>query len=148
MNRALLNILWPVLLLAIVGSAAGMPRETIVIDTQKGRHRFQVEIAKDAASQERGLMYRRHMATDAGMIFPFAKPEMVIFWMKNTYLPLDLLFVRGDGTISSIAENAVPMSTKPIPSGEPISAVIEVNAGRARALGIAPGERVHAREFP
>ena len=133
--------------LVVAAIAAPLLVETIVVHTRTGPHRFRVQVAADSAAQERGLMYRRHMAADAGMIFPFPQPEMVIFWMKNTYIPLDLIFVRADGTVSSVAVDAVPMSTKAIPSNEPVSAVIELNAGRVRAFGIAPGDRVLAREF-
>lgn len=127
--------------------AASLPTENIIIDTRKGPHKFHVEVADDPASQEKGLMFRRHLAADAGMIFPFPKPEMVIFWMKNTYIPLDILFVRSDGTVSSVAAHATPMSTTAIPSTEPILAVIELNAGRAAVLDIETGDRVHAKEL-
>ena len=90
-------------------------------------------------------MFRRHMESDAGMVFPFPKPAMVIFWMKNTYIPLDIVFVSPSGRVSSVSPNAVPMSTTAIPSKEPVSEVIELNAGRASALNIAPGDRVRVK---
>ena len=92
-------------------------------------------------------MFRRSMAPDAGMLFAFPHSGMVNFWMKNTILPLDLVFIRDDGTISSVAADAVPFSETLIPSAEPVRAVLEINAGRAAALGIAPGERVHHAIF-
>jgi len=92
-------------------------------------------------------MYRREMAPDAGMLFQFPQPEFVIFWMKDTYIPLDMLFVKADGTISSIAEDTKPMSTAKIPSNGPVKAVIEINAGLAKTLDILPGDRVHAAMF-
>ena len=92
-------------------------------------------------------MFRRSMAPDAGMLFDFHRPQMANFWMKNTILPLDLIFIRADGTISSVAADAVPFSEALIPSAEPVRAVLEINGGRAAALGIAPGERVHHRIF-
>ena len=92
-------------------------------------------------------MFRRKLAPDAGMLFDFHTDVMTSFWMKNTILPLDIIFVRADGTISSIAANAVPYSEASIPSTEPVRAVLEINAGRARALGIEPGDRVHAQIF-
>ena len=104
-------------------------------------------MASDDASQEKGLMYRKSLAADAGMLFDFHQEVMTTFWMKNTVLPLDIIFIRTDGTISSVAANAVPYSLAPIPSSEPIRAVLEINAGRARALGIGPGNTVHSAVF-
>jgi uncharacterized membrane protein (UPF0127 family) len=124
-----------------------LPVETITVDTAKGSRSFHVEIAADDATQERGLMYRREMPRDAGMLFQFPRPEFVVFWMKDTYLPLDMLFVSADGTISSIAANAVPMSEAKIPSHGRVEAVIEINAGLAKSLDIEPGDRVHATMF-
>jgi hypothetical protein len=124
-----------------------LPVETITIDTHHGPRAFTVEIAADMKSQERGLMFRREMDPDAGMIFVFEAPQLVSFWMKNTFIPLDLMFVRADGTIASIAASAAPLSETSIPSSEPVRAVIEINGGRAQALGIAPGDRVHAPQF-
>jgi len=131
-------------------SAAGsadLPTETIKVQTAHGAHAFNVEIAADPASQERGLMYRDTMPADHGMLFDFHQPEVVAFWMKNTKLPLDMVFIRADGTISTITENATPYSTKQIPSAEPVRAVLEINGGRAGALGIEPGDRVLAPMF-
>lgn len=132
---------------AAASTAQALPMATISVDTPKGLHRFKVEVAADNASQEKGLMFRKTMASDAGMIFDFHTTVMTSFWMKNTILPLDIIFIRSDGTISSIAANAVPMSQTPIPSSEPIRAVLELNAGRAQALGIIPGDKVHSTIF-
>ncbi len=129
------------------GPQAGLPVETIVIDTKTGPHRFRVEVAADNESRERGLMFRKSMAPDAGMLFDFHTPQLVSFWMENTILPLDMLFVRADGTIARIKANATPYSEETIPSGEPVQLVIELNAGRAAALGISEGARVHAPEL-
>jgi uncharacterized membrane protein (UPF0127 family) len=128
-------------------TASTLPVTTISIDGAKGPNRFRVEIAGDQASQEKGLMFRKSLAPDAGMLFDFHTDVMTSFWMKNTILPLDIIFVRSDGTISSIAANAVPFSEASIPSSEPIRAVLEINAGRAKALGIEPGDRIHAQIF-
>jgi hypothetical protein len=135
------------LVAACAGESVALPAETIVIDTHRGPAKFRVEVANDVESQERGLMYRREMAPNAGMLFDFGRPRFVTFWMKNTYIPLDMLFVRVNGTISSVEPNAVPLSTQTIPSHEPILAVIELNGGRAHDLGIEPGDRVHAAMF-
>ncbi len=124
-----------------------LPTDTISIETPQGPSRFLVEIAADDESQEQGLMYRKEMAPNAGMLFDLHKPQFVSFWMKNTYLSLDLLFVRDDGTISSVEPNAVPMSTESIRSHEPVRAVIELNGGRAHQLGIRPGAHVHGSIF-
>src|SRR5580658_2485100 len=120
-------------------SPIGLPMETITIDTDHGSQTFQVEIAADDASRERGLMFRKTMQPDHGMLFDFKIDEGVAFWMKNTILPLDMVFIRSDGTISSIAPDTTPYSTQEVPSAEPVRAVLELNAGRAAALGIAPG---------
>ena len=129
-------------------SAAPLARETITIDTKNGPAQFRVEIAADPSSQERGLMFRKSMALNAGMLFDFHTPQMTNFWMKNTILPLDMLFVRQDGTISTITADAKPYSLDIISSLEPVRAVIELKAGRAYYLGIEPGDRVHATIFP
>jgi uncharacterized membrane protein (UPF0127 family) len=125
----------------------GHPTTSIVIDTPEGPAKFMVEVAADKASREKGLMYRTKLAPDAGMLFDFREEEFQVFWMKNTPLPLDMLFIRADGTISTIAENAVPYSLDPIQSSEPVRAVLEIRGGRAQALGIQPGNKVHAAIF-
>ena len=124
-----------------------LPIENIVIDSSGGPRHFSVEIAADDASRSMGLMHRMQLAPDAGMLFDFKSPIMAAFWMKDTPLPLDMLFVRADGTISTVAANAVPYSTAEIVSAEPIRIVIEINGGLAKKLGILPGAKVHASEF-
>lgn len=124
-----------------------LPVTTIVIDAGHGPVKFQAEVAADPESQEKGLMFRKSMAPDAGMLFDFHMPDMQTFWMKNTVIPLDMIFIRADGTISSIAPDAVPYSETPIPSYEPVRAVLEINGGRAAQLGILPGDHVHAAIF-
>ena len=138
-----------IFVLCAAGGAQDKPLPTtkVVIDTDKGAQTFHVEIAADQASEERGLMYRKQMAPNAGMLFDFHTPQWETFWMKNTILPLDMLFIRQDGTISSIAANTIPFSTTPVPSAEPVRAVLEINGGRAAALGIQPGQKVHNTIF-
>ncbi|MEG3165006.1 DUF192 domain-containing protein [Sphingomonas sp. PB2P19] len=119
----------------------------LTIASVSGAHRFTVEIAKTAVEQERGLMYRTDLTPNGGMIFwPYpadgGPPRAASFWMKNTPSPLDIIYIRPDGTIARIAENAVPFSETPIPSGEPVGAVLEIMGGRAATLGIAEGDRV------
>jgi len=136
-----------ILLAVIPLRAAALPVETVTIVSPKATHVFHMEVAADDASRELGLMHRTHLARDAGMLFDFGVPEMTAFWMKDTPLPLDMLFVRSDGTISTITANAVPLSTAQILSAEPVRAVIEINGGLAHKLGIAPGDHVVASIF-
>ena len=132
---------------ASFAAPAKLPVQTVTIETHGGARVFHMEIAADQASRATGLMHRTHLARNAGMLFDFHTPMMVAFWMKDTVLPLDMLFVRPDGTIASVAANAVPFSTAEIASPEEVRVVIEINGGEARALGIAPGDRVAASIF-
>jgi uncharacterized protein len=117
--------------------------EPLAIVTKAGaRHEFQVEVARNDADRAQGLMYRRSMAADRGMLFDFARVEPVAMWMQNTYISLDMLFIRPDGTIARIAENTEPLSTRTISSGEPVLGVLELIAGSAKRLGLHPGDRV------
>ena len=122
--------------------AAASAIEPLEIDTKSGAKRFSVEVMRTDAEREKGLMFRRFLPEDRGMLFDFKTEQPVMMWMKNTYLPLDMIFIRRDGTISRIAENAEPLSERIIPSGGPAYAVLEVNAGTARKMGIAPGDKV------
>ncbi len=124
-----------------------LPTTRVVIDAQKGPVAFDVEIAADEASREKGLMYRTELPPNSGMLFDFGKEGFRSFWMKNTPLSLDMIFIRGDGTISTIAESTIPYSEDSVPSSEPVRAVLEINGGRARALGIHEGDKVHAKIF-
>ncbi|MEH3116846.1 MAG: DUF192 domain-containing protein [Methylorubrum populi] len=127
--------------------AAQAATEPLGIVAKNGRHPFQVEVMRDDAQRARGLMYRRSMAADHGMLFDFERPMPVTMWMKNTYLPLDMVFIRSDGTVARIAADTEPLSTKVIPSGEPVLAVLELNAGTAAKLGIRAGDRVEHGMF-
>ena len=123
-------------------SQAGLDLVPLVIDSDGRSHRFTVEVARTPSEQARGLMYRASLAPDAGMIFPFVPPRPASFWMKNTLIPLDMIFIRADGTIARIAANTVPLSLDPVAVSEPVAAVLELAGGRARELGIDPGDRV------
>lgn len=124
-------------------SAAGLEQTVVTIRQQNNRlSRFTVEIARSAEEQARGLMYRQSLAPDRGMIFPYDPPRAVAFWMDNTLIPLDILFIRADGTIARITADTVPMSRELMSSGEPVALVLEIAGGRAAELGIAPGDRV------
>jgi uncharacterized membrane protein (UPF0127 family) len=99
-------------------------------------HKFNVEVARTDEEQDRGLMFRTSLPSDGGMIFPFAKPRIGSFWMKNTLIPLDMFFIRADGSIDRIAENTIPESLEPVVSGGEVSAVLELAGGTAARLGI------------
>ena len=105
-------------------------------------HRFTVEVARTPDEQARGLMHRERLGPNEGMIFPFSPPRPASFWMKNTLIPLDMIFIRPDGTIGRIAANTVPHSLEPVAFGEPAAAVLEIAGGRSAALGIREGDRV------
>lgn len=121
---------------------SGLATRALVIETAIGKHRYTVEVAATPQQQETGMMYRRSMPADHGMIFPFAAPQVLTFWMENTWLPLDLVFIASDGKVVSIAADAKPMSRDIISSGAPASAVLELNAGEAKRIGLRPGDRV------
>lgn len=105
-------------------------------------HRFRVEVARTAAEQAKGLMFRTELADDEGMLFPRNPPRFASFWMKNTVIPLDIIFVGTDGRISNIAAMTTPYSLESIPSEGVATAVLEIRGGRAAELGIVPGARV------
>lgn len=124
-------------------SAAGLALVPLTITTAAGKaHHFTVEVASTPEEQARGLMFRASLAPDTGMIFPMKPPRPASFWMKNTPLSLDMIFIRPDGTIARIAAETTPFSLIPEDSGEPVSAVLELVGGRAAQLGIAEGDRV------
>ena len=131
----------------IAPARADSALETLEIDTASGAHVFQVEIAKDEASREHGLMNRRFMPRDRGMLFEFDKPGPVAFWMKDTYIPLDMIFIGANGVVTRIAAKAEPLSEAIIPSGPPCAAVLELNGGLAAEIGVHVGDRVKASFF-
>lgn len=118
---------------------ANVPLE---IRTAKRKIKFKVEVARTPEEQARGLMFRQSLPEFGGMIFPMVPPRVASFWMKDTVIPLDLIFIRSDGTIARIAANAIPYDLTPITSGEPVVAVLEIAGGRAEALGIGENDRV------
>jgi uncharacterized protein len=123
-------------------SAAGLELVPLAIDTGSKVHRFVVEVARSQDEQARGLMFRQSLGPNEGMIFPFDPPRPAAFWMKNTVIPLDMIFVRADGTIARVAANTVPYSLDSVEVGEPVAAVLEIAGGRSAQLGIEPGNRV------
>ncbi len=129
-------------------AAAQQSAQTVVtIESGGTKHIFKVDVARTPAEQQRGLMFRTGIPADGGMLFaPYPAegggPREASFWMKDTPSPLDIIFIRPDGTIATIAENTVPYSEAPVRSGEPVSAVLEINGGRAAELGISVGDKV------
>lgn len=114
----------------------------LTIQSARGTHRFKVEVAATPAEQARGLMFRTRLGPDEGMIFPMDPPRGASFWMKNTVIPLDLIFIAPDGRISNISANAVPYDLNPRTSTGLVKGVLELAGGRAAELGIAPGDKV------
>jgi uncharacterized membrane protein (UPF0127 family) len=125
---------------ALSGHAASV--QPLEIVTKTGVHVFSVEMATTEEEKATGLMYRKELPDGKGMLFDFSPEQEVSMWMKNTYIPLDMIFIRADGRIIRIAENTEPLSTKIIPSRGLAKGVLEVIAGTAQRYGIAPGDRV------
>jgi len=140
-----------ILLWTLSFGAAAQPQQLesfttgpLVIHSGAVQNKFTVELALTPGQQSQGLMFRRSMASQAGMLFLYRPVQPISMWMMNTYIPLDMLFVSADRRIVRIAERTVPHSTETIPSGQPILAVIELNAGTAARLGIKVGDRVES----
>jgi uncharacterized membrane protein (UPF0127 family) len=123
-------------------SAADGPTEPLTIVSAPGRHLFQVEVADEPGERAYGLMNRFELAPDAGMLFDFGETGPIHMWMKNTYIPLDMIFIRADGAIHRIAANTVPRSLAIVSSGQPVRFVLEVAGGTAARLAIKRGDRV------
>lgn len=142
------SIFWIAVLAALLVATAGAcspsePSDRLDIVTADGTHRtFHIELASKPADRERGLMYRQSLAANAGMLFDFGGEQMVSMWMKNTFIPLDMLFITDGGTIVTIAADTVPQSLDTISSGRPVRAVLEIKGGEAARQGIAPGAQV------
>lgn len=130
-----------------LAAAQGLRNDEVDVVTSSGDHPFSVEVMRTEPELERGLMYRRHLSKNAGMLFDFGAPRSVTMWMKNTILPLDMLFVGQDGRIVSVKENAEPQSEAIIYSGGLVTGVLEVNAGTARRIGAKPGDVVRHPMF-
>jgi uncharacterized membrane protein (UPF0127 family) len=121
--------------------------EKLTIVTASGAHEFSVEVMRTPAELERGLMYRRFLPPERGMLFDFKTEKPVMMWMKNTYLPLDMVFIGKSGRVVGLAENTEPFSEKIIPSGAPSYAVLEINAGVAAKIGLKIGDEVQNPMF-
>ena len=125
-----------------VHSVSGLPVIPLTVTTAKGRHSFRVELARTAQQQARGLMFRTQMGANEGMLFLRTPPDHASFWMRNTVIPLDIIYVGTDRRILNIAANAVPYDETPLASAGIAAAVLELNGGRAAELGLAPGDTV------
>ncbi|MES2494222.1 MAG: DUF192 domain-containing protein [Pseudomonadota bacterium] len=121
---------------------SNLPVVPLTVSGPAGKRVFRVEVARTAAEQARGLMFRKAMGADEGMVFVRIPPDRASFWMRNTLIPLDIIFVGADGRILNIAANAVPHDETPLPSAGIAAAVLELNGGRADKLGIRPGDVV------
>ena len=147
MRRCLLVLLAALSVLIVpcagdAGRLAAAELQPLEIASKNGVHVFAVEMASTPEEQAKGLMFRRQLPEGQGMLFDFHKEQPTSFWMKNTYIPLDMIFIRADGRILRIAENTEPLSTRIISSGGLAKGVLEVIAGTAKKYGIQPGDRV------
>lgn len=131
-----------VVLLASATAAVAQSLENLTIHTASGSHAFAVEVVRTPEERAVGLMNRRFLPADRGMLFDFGETAPVSMWMKNAYISLDMLFIRADGTIARIAQRTEPLSTRIVPSGEPVLSVLELNAGTAARIGARPGDKV------
>jgi uncharacterized membrane protein (UPF0127 family) len=131
--------------LAVNQFSASGPSSRIVLVTNSGEHTFTVEWALTPEDRARGLMFREQMAPEQGMLFDFMVEEPVSFWMKNTPLSLDIIFIHANGTVARIARNTVPFSERTIPSGASVRYVLEVVAGTADRIGLVGGDKVRLR---
>lgn len=149
MPRARLSFLMMVCMALMAGISAGFAQtlEQLTLVTSSGRHVFQVEVMRTPDQRAKGLMFRRFMPADRGMLFDFERSEPVAMWMQNTYISLDMVFIRADGTVARVAEQTEPLSTRTIPSGEPVLSVLEVNGGIAAKIGLKAGDKVEHSLF-
>ena len=125
-----------------------LPEVRVEVVSGENKHVFRAWVADTPASRSRGLMYVRELPADRGMLFLYDFPQFASFWMKNTYIPLDLLFISPDGRIANIVENAAPLSLDLLESVAPVTAVLEVAGGTAARLGIQSGDQVQVRTDP
>ncbi|WP_293462997.1 DUF192 domain-containing protein [Phenylobacterium sp.] len=124
------------------------PLEALQVRTDKGVHAFKVEVADSDREREYGLMCRRSLAADRGMLFLFAKAGPQMFWMRNTLIPLDIIYIGENGRVVSISRNVQPLDERGAPSAGPAKFVLELAAGRAAQIGLLPGDRVLHRALP
>ncbi len=151
LRRGLIGAL--ALVMCMAATPGGRPQtglrvEPLEVVTMQGVQRFRVEIADTDATRQTGMMWRTRVGPNEGMLFDFKAPrDGVAFWMKNTLIPLDIVFISPQGRIVSIARNTTPLSLTPIPAGGTVLGVLEVGGGRAAAVGMLPGDLVRQRIF-
>jgi uncharacterized membrane protein (UPF0127 family) len=129
-------------LVAVAPLAACSDENRAVLHTAKGEFAFHVEIADNDAERAKGLMFRQELAADAGMLFDFGQERQTSFWMQNTYIPLDMIFISAEGIVKNIHVNARPLDTTAIPSDGPVRFVLEIPGGRSQEIGLAVGDRL------
>ncbi|WP_299965452.1 DUF192 domain-containing protein [uncultured Roseobacter sp.] len=138
------------LLLSLTAGAVAAQQcdeEAVYLRGDWGQARFAVEIADDPAEQAQGLMHREHLASSAGMLFIYDKPQTLSFWMRNTLIPLDIIFIDPTGTVQHIHHSAQPLDETPIPGGSGLTHVLEINGGLATAMGITEGSQLRHPSF-
>ncbi len=134
------KIVLGIILLLVIAACSDQSKATLV--TSSGEYVFNIELAQNDQDRAKGLMFRQRLADDAGMLFDFGEEREVSFWMRNTFIPLDMIFIAADGEIMSIHENARPQDPTSIPSGFPVRFVLEIPGGRSREIGLVPGDRL------
>lgn len=144
-HRFLLSAIFSLALVS--GASAACAPDRVSLSGPQGEAFFTVEIADDPEERSQGLMFRDSMPSSTGMLFVYERPQRVSFWMKNTLIPLDMIFVNERGIVEHVHENAVPGDLTPIPGGDNILVVLEINGGLARKLGIAPGAKMRHEVF-
>jgi uncharacterized membrane protein (UPF0127 family) len=140
-HAALLAVLLLALVLAAGSGIADMRRDKLKLITSTGEHTFTIEIADTPDEKARGLMFRRSLADDVGMLFPYEPPQEATMWMRNTYISLDMVFIRADGIVHRIEPGTEPFSERVIPSEGDVSAVLELKAGVANRIGLKAGDK-------
>lgn len=136
------SILTALLLVAMLPLAACSGESKLVLNTGTGAHAFTVEVVDTPETRAKGLMYRQELADDAGMLFDFKEERQVSFWMMNTFIPLDMIFIGADGVVETIHVNARPQDPTSIPSQVPVQFVLEIPGGRSTEIGLEPGDTV------
>lgn len=139
---SMLMIMGVLLITAMLMSPSISHAAEVTVKTDTESHTFSVEIMRTSEERSKGLMFRKYLPPDAGMLFDFGNPRPVSMWMKNTYIPLDMLFISKDGVVHTIAENTKPHSTEIISSNSQVKYVLEINGGLSAKLGFKPGNRV------
>ena len=150
--RAVLFFLLTAALVAMMGALHAqteikMRRDTLTLHTAGGAHRIDIEVAESDREQQHGLMFRQSLGDSEGMLFPYPSAREITMWMRNTFISLDMIFIRGDGIVHRVATDTEPFSERIIPSEGDVTAVLEMKAGSARRLGIKPGDRVEYKHF-